>query len=113
MTIHKFYESIVDYQTEFFPEATINVIKRLSHYLKLTITLSENVFISIRFNVQNERQDFALIHKDKRIFGYDNLKRWHYHPFDNPAQHVLCQKPSIQKVFKDMKEIIEELGLRN
>ena len=53
--------------------------------------------------------DFALIQNSKRIFGYDNLKEWHYHPYENPSEHILCDKPSIGKIISDMRKVCESI----
>ncbi|MGR3317701.1 MAG: hypothetical protein ACUZ8O_04405 [Candidatus Anammoxibacter sp.] len=47
---------------------------RTSKALKAKVYLEENLFIALRYNARNERIDFALIHNNKRVFGYDNLK---------------------------------------
>ncbi|MBM3242148.1 hypothetical protein FJZ31_38240 [Candidatus Poribacteria bacterium] len=105
----EFYTEVLAQQRQLFPNATIKMLQRLSSYLKLNILIRENTFISIRFNAENDRQDFALIHQNVRIFGYDNLKQWHYHPLEDSSQHVPCAQPSIRQVFEEMKAIIETL----
>ncbi|MGR3218247.1 MAG: hypothetical protein ACUZ8H_00330 [Candidatus Anammoxibacter sp.] len=80
---------------------------RTSKSLKANVHLEENLFIALRYNARNERIDFALIHNNKRVFGYDNLKEWHYHPYTNPAKHIFCESPSIDKIVSDIKEVYE------
>jgi hypothetical protein len=75
--------------------------------LKANIILDKDLFIAVRYNARNERTDFALIHNNQRIFGYDNLKHWHYHPFKNPSRHISCDKPSINKIISDIKEVFK------
>jgi hypothetical protein len=48
---------------------------------------------------------FGLIHNNQRIFGYDNLKEWHFHPYESPSEHILCDKPSIDKIISDIKVV--------
>jgi len=48
-----------------------------------------------------ERQNYALIRRDKRICGYDNLSGWHCHPPKNPEKHIFCKKPYLEEVSKD------------
>ena len=110
MNSNEFYDEVLAQQHQLFPGATIKVLQRLSSYLKLNIRIRENTFISLRFNAENDRQDFALIHQNARIFGYDNLKQWHYHPLADASQHVLCAQPSLRQVFEEMKAIIETLA---
>jgi len=108
MNVDEFQAEVAKQRDRFFPQTPIEPLKRLSNYIQLRIKLSEDLFIAVRYNAQNGRQDFALIHKGKRIFGYDNLKSWHYHPFDEPDEHINCPKPSISKIFKEMKKLIKE-----
>jgi hypothetical protein len=79
---------------------------------KANIHLSESIFIAVRYNARNERIDFALIKDNRRVFGYDNLKRWHQHPIKNPEDHVNCVKPSIEKIIRDVKEAYDLIALR-
>ena len=77
--------------------------------LKTNIHLGENFFIAVRYNARNERMDFALIQDNQRIFGYDNLKEWHYHPVETPEDHIPCEKPSIDEIISKIKEVSEKL----
>jgi hypothetical protein len=85
----------------------IQFLIRTPKSLKANIHLDKNLFIALRYNARNERIDFALIHNNQRIFGYDNLKEWHSHPYENPSDHVLCEKPSLDKIIFDIKKICE------
>lgn len=85
----------------------IEFLLRTPKSLKANIYLTESQFIALRYNARNERIDIALIQGNKRIFGYDNLKEWHYHPFENPDEHIPCGKPSIDKIFSDIRKIYD------
>ncbi|MBI1924154.1 hypothetical protein HYR99_07870 [Candidatus Poribacteria bacterium] len=109
MKCDEFHAEVLTEQGQLFPNATVEILQHLSNYIKLNIRIREDLFISVRFNAENGRQDFALIHKNTRIFGYDNLKEWHYHPLEDPSKHVRCVQPSLRQVFEEMKAIIETL----
>jgi hypothetical protein len=72
----------------------------------VNVILKKGVFIAVRYNARNGRKDFALIEDDKRVFGYDNLKNWHHHPFHCPESHIKCEEPSIKKAFMEIQAII-------
>jgi hypothetical protein len=91
-----------------FTEYRIEFLIRTPKSLKANIYLDKNIFISLRYNARNERIDFALIKDNQRIFGYDNLKEWHYHPYERPSNHIQCNKPSIDKIFSDIKRAYED-----
>ncbi len=92
-----------------FKNFQIEILFKTPKSLKANIILDENLFIALRYNARNERTDFALIHNNQRIFGYDNLKKWHYHPFENPSRHIPCDKPSINKIISDIKEVFKTI----
>jgi hypothetical protein len=50
-----------------------------------------------------------LISEGKRIFGYDNLKEWHQHPFGHPGNHVGCKEPAMDKIFEEVAGILREI----
>lgn len=87
----------------------IQFLIRTPKSLKANIHLDKNLFIALRFNARNGRMDFALIQNNKRIFGYDNLKRWHYHPYENLSRHIICDKPSIGKIISDIRKVYEAI----
>jgi hypothetical protein len=89
------------------PTSKLMIIRERMNFLKLRLELDENVFLDIYFNAENGRKDFALISGEKRIFGYDNLKEWHLHPFDHPEDHVECEEPAMVKIFEEVASIIE------
>jgi hypothetical protein len=92
-----------------FPKAALDyTILRLTH-LSLRITLNEETLVDVYFNEETQRTDYALIHKGERVYGVDNLKGWHYHPFQAVEQHLPCPEPSVQEVFEKMKVIVEAL----
>ncbi|MFZ3091085.1 MAG: hypothetical protein WA240_10755 [Nitrospirota bacterium] len=95
---------------KYFAEYRFEFLLKTSKSLKANIYLRENLFIAVRYNARNERMDFALIQNNQRIFGYDNLKEWHYHPFENPDEHIPCDKPSMDKIFSDIRKVCESLG---
>jgi hypothetical protein len=53
-----------------------------------------------------------LILEGERVFGYDKVKTWHCHPFEDPSQHVPCAEPTIEQVFAEVVEVIAILAER-
>jgi len=68
-----------------------------------------DLFLNVRYNAVNGRTDVALIHMHERVFGYDNLKEWHYHPFENPKLHIPCDEPSLEFILNEISQIIKQL----
>lgn len=101
--IETFLEELQLAIDKYFPDSSIQYILRTSKSLKANIVLKKGIFIAVRYNLRNGRKDFALIGNDKRIMGYDNLKSWHHHPFDNPESHIECEEPPIENIFIEIK----------
>ena len=92
-----------------FPQARLDILLRTSKSLKLNIFIENTVFISVRYNSRNGRKDFALVSERKRVFGYDNLKEWHFHPKEDPNNHIPCDEPSTDQILLEMKNVYGEL----
>lgn len=105
--VKDFFEKINTLLKSHFEKFEIEVIIKTQKSLKINIHLAQNLFVALRYNSRNGRMDFALIYNDKRIFGYDNLKEWHYHPYENPLEHISCNKPSLEKIITDIKQVYE------
>jgi hypothetical protein len=105
LDINAFLSEIKTSLRKHFPEYRIDFLIRTNKSLKANIYIEDNLFIALRYNARNERIDFALIKNNQRIFGYDNLKEWHYHPYENPSNHIHCERPSIEKIISDIKKV--------
>ncbi|MEW6409754.1 MAG: hypothetical protein AB1488_06540 [Nitrospirota bacterium] len=105
LNVDAFLSEITTSLKKHFVEYKIEFLLRTHRSLKCNIHFGENLFLAVRYNARNERMDFALIQNDQRIFGYDNLKEWHYHPYENPSGHIPCKEPSIDKIISDIRAI--------
>lgn len=90
-----------------FKKFKISFLIKTPNSLKAKVMLEEKTFIALRYNARNGRIDFALIHNHQRIFGYDNLKEWHFHPYSNPSKHINCKKTTINNIIFDIREVYE------
>lgn len=89
-----------------FPDANITITEKRKITLEARIKVSENIFIEAYYNTLSDKKSFALIKDGQRIFGYDNYKFWHVHPWNSVKTHVPCDEPTIEKVFEEIKEVI-------
>ncbi len=107
ITVQEFLVELDSGLKKYFSSHEIKISLQTQKSFKANILLSEKIFIAVRYNARNERTDFALIKNKQRIFGYDNLKHWHYHPYDDPAEHIPCEKPTIDKILLEMKNVMD------
>ena len=49
--------------------------------------LIDGSFVEIFYNQKTGKTAFAQVRDDRRIFGADNKKGWHWHPREDPASH--------------------------
>lgn len=62
---------------------------------KIKAVVNNDIFIDIFYNAETERCSFALIKNSERIFGVDNAKFWHIHPFEDPSTHKKIEPLSL------------------
>jgi hypothetical protein len=108
LTVNEFVAELETSISKHFSSFRFIVLLQTFNSYKAHIVLNEGCLISARYNTRNERTDFALILNQQRIFGYDNLKSWHYHPYSDPSQHIPCSKPTIDQVISEMKAVFDE-----
>jgi hypothetical protein len=93
-----------------FPSARLETIYCRTEMASLRLIISPRLFVDIYYNTLTGRFDFSLIQGTSRIFGYDNLKIWHFHPFDHPNDHVECIAPTLEQILVETSEVIELLA---
>ncbi len=107
--IYHFLNQIRDVANKFFPDANIDCKIVRSTHLYLRIIIDKDTLIDIYFNPDTGRKDLSLIYKKERIYGFDNLRGWHYHPYKEPSKHISCEEPNAEDVLREMRKIIKDL----
>lgn len=67
---------------------------------KIKAVAGNDVFINIFYNADALKYSFALIKNNRRIFGVDNVRKWHIHPFEDPESHVKSESISLLDFLK-------------
>ena len=107
--IEDFLQELNTLKNEFFTDSEIAIAYKRIDKISLRIIITPVLFIDVYANTETKRYDFTLIKDNKRIFGYDNLKGWHYHPLNNPKAHIRCSVPSLKHILKEMIDVIHVL----
>lgn len=107
--IEEFLEELEIFKEEFLPDAKIETNYKRVDKVSIRIEISAVFFVDIYANTENERYDFSIVKDGKRVFGYDNLQSWHYHPLTNPDDHIECEEPSFRSIFQEITAIIVSL----
>lgn len=88
----------VDIQTEVF-------------VLKGRAILKKKRFLHIYFNQLTGTTAFALIEKDRRIWGidYDNTRGWHIHPLEHPETHLTNNPLTPGEIIHELSQVWPKL----
>lgn len=108
-SIDKFVLELNEFCRLYFPTARLETVYRRSAMASLRLVITPHLFIDIYCNTQTVRFDFSLIHNSNRIFGYDNLKSWHCHTFENPGAHLDCQEPTLEQMVSETATVVSSL----
>jgi len=108
-SIETFLAEVSILSSFYFPSARLETIYRRSAMVSIRLFITPGLFVDIYFNTSTKRFDFSLIQDSARVFGYDNLRTWHYHPFEAPNTHVGCSEPTLNMVFKETAGVVASL----
>ncbi len=56
-------------------------------WTKIRAALTDKSFVDASYNQETGKTTFAQIRDGVRVFGADNKKDWHWHPYENPQRH--------------------------
>lgn len=75
--------------------------------------VAAGLFLRFYFNEVTGTTAFALVEKQRRIWGidYNNRRWWHVHPADNPTDHVCIEPLSVPDVVGHLKDVLPKLRL--
>jgi len=72
-------------------------------------TLRGDIFLAFYYNQITGTQAFALIQREKRIWGidYDNFRGWHLHPAESPDSHIPIESQSVTEIIQKLGEVLK------
>jgi hypothetical protein len=106
-SVEGFFQELEVIKQELFADAHLEIVYIRFDKASIRMLIDASFLIDIYFNAENGRCDFSLIRSGTRVFGYDNLGKWHYHPVDNPANHVHCDEPTVRRILEEMAAIMQ------
>ena len=71
--------------------------------------MNDSLFLDVYYNELTGKTSYTVIHKGQRVFGYDNYRFWHCHPFGQAEDHIPCGEPEIEAVLAEIGEFVEQL----
>ena len=109
-SVDAFQAKVQDLAGQHFPTSEPEVQEANRLRLKMRIVLSPDMFIDVFYGVSKKRIDFALIKAADRVFGIDNLRGWHRHPFGEVEQHEAIEEPTLEEIFLEIERVTKEEG---
>ena len=106
-SVEAFLHELEELKQELFPIARLEIVYSRFNKASIRMLIDANFLVNMYFYAENGRCDLPLIKAGRRIFGYDNLGKWHYHPVDNPADHVNCDASAMRQVLEEMAAIMQ------
>lgn len=85
-------------------------IDRTDNIICLKLLIDNEFFIQIYGNTEKDKLNLTLVFKKSRLYGYDSESgKYHYHPFNNPDNHIFInEKKSIQEFVEESMRFLEE-----
>ena len=110
MDINEFVKEIIESLSN-IPYVKDIEIRTEIFVVKGRILFEKDFFLQIYYNSQTGTQCFALIKGNCRIWGidYDNLRGWHEHPLNKPAEHKEINPLKVGEIFKILKQVLEKV----
>lgn len=84
-------------------------IDKTDNIINLKLSIDNELFIQIYGNAKKNKLNLSLIFKKRRLYGYDSEgSKYHYHPFDNPDEHIFVEdRKSIQAFVQESMKFLE------
>ncbi len=106
--------SLVEFRTRLLaaisthlPSAQVEVQEKRASVLSVRASVADSLFLDVYHNDLTGKTSYTLIYEGQRIFGYDNYRFWHCHPFGQAEKHVPCQEPETETVLAEIAQVVE------
>jgi hypothetical protein len=91
LSVEEFEEQVLAVCAASFRIKSIAEMNTGLTWLQLRAYLFDESFIDVFYNQQSGKITFAQIRENRRIFGADNKKGWHWHPLEDPGKHLFVE----------------------
>jgi hypothetical protein len=104
----EFKQQVVAAIAKYLPHLRFSFEERRGVELRCRVEVDDHTLIDVYHSAVTSKTSYALVKGGGRIFGYDNFRGWHVHPYTNPDAHLACQEPTPDQVFREIKEILTQ-----
>lgn len=74
-------------------------------HTQLRIFLTDLSFVDAYYHQISGKTAYTQIRDDRRVFGADNKKSWHWHPYEDPQRHEFT---NVEITFAEFLKHVEE-----
>jgi hypothetical protein len=103
VTVWEAYRQIIDASVQSTMVTGVELLLLDDPVLKLRVHVGTRAFIDVFVNVGTGKTSYALIKEGRRLFGADNTRGWHLHPFDSPESHRPCVAMSFETFLEQVE----------
>jgi hypothetical protein len=109
LAVGEFHDELVAAFQKYLPSGEVKIVEMNMLRFKGRVSITVSLFIDVFYSPRTDKVSFAVLHKEKRIFGIDNLSGWHVHPLGSPHEHVQIAEPSIEAIVMECCSVIKGL----
>ena len=109
MTLRETYQYVINVCAQSAIVTGVELLLLEEPILKLRAHVGTAAFIDVFLNAETGKTSFALIRDQQRVFGADNTRGWHLHPFDSPEIHHPCEEMSLENFLTHIEQNKERL----
>ena len=110
LSVEEFQKELVGSLQKYLSNCEIEVAEINILRCKIRVHIAASAFLNVFYAARTQKMSFAIIQKGKRVYGIDNLDSWHFHPFNNPEDHVQISEPSIEDMIVECTKVIRGLN---
>ncbi len=75
---------------------------------RVRVFLVNLTFVDVYYNQKTGTTTFAQIQRNIRIFGADNKNGWHWHPREDPSNHIPSNEEiSFEEFFRKVEKNVQ------
>jgi hypothetical protein len=104
LTLREAYQHLINVCAQSAIVTGVELLLLEEPVLKLRVHVGSVAFVDVFVNVETGKASFALIKDQQRIFGADNTRGWHLHPFASPESHHPCEEMSLENFLTQIEQ---------
>jgi hypothetical protein len=77
-------------------------------WVNLRAYLTDESMLNVFYNHKTGKTSFVHIRDGKRVFGADSRNGWHWHPREDPSQHIPSDHAiAFEEFFREIEKVVK------